>query len=134
MYSISTNIAELSFDEKNAVLYMTIIENAEMTMENTKDHYEKIEKITQNKKYAALIDMSNYYITSPEILSLTAQKSTFKNRIATIYYNSSMSNKLTNEFFKNNYKPEMVIKTFKTKAEGLKWWLEVKDEMLNITR
>ncbi|MBA2611638.1 MAG: hypothetical protein H0U95_06700 [Bacteroidetes bacterium] len=127
---IITKVAELFYDEENAVLYINILENAELTLENAKEHYQQIETVTKGQKHLALIDSGNYYTTSHETLLYTSKKTTFKNRVATAYYNFCTPNKLTADFFKNNYKPEMDLKTFKTKEEALVWWANAKDNLL----
>jgi len=125
-----TKIAELIFDSKNSILYMHILENSEMTIENTIEHYKIIESLVGNLKYIAIIDSGNYFTTNPEVFDYTSKHSTFKNRVATAHYNLSMANKLTVDFFKSNYKPDMAFVTFKTKEECLDWWQSEKDSLL----
>jgi hypothetical protein len=130
MNLIYTKVAELCFDKQNAILYITILEHSEMSLKNTINHYDIIEQVTKNTKHVAIIDASNYYITSPEAMAYSAEKSTFKNRVGVIYYNVAMSNKLTLDFFKKQYKPDMFIITVKTKEEALIYWLPLKDRYL----
>jgi hypothetical protein len=127
---IRTKIAELDFDSEHSILHIQILENADMCLENAKNHYELIEELTQNTRYVAFVDSSIYFTTTPETMEYTSKKSTFKNRIGTVYYNSVMQNKLTTDFFVKVYKPDMLIKTFKTKEEAFEWWVSVKEQYI----
>ena len=110
---IRTKIAELHFDAKNAILYMNVLENAEMTLQNTIEHYSAIESLVGLSKHVAIINSKNYFIVNPKVLEYTSKQTTYKNRVATAHYNLTMANKITVDFFKSNYKPDLKFETKK---------------------
>lgn len=116
-----TKIAELNFDEESSVLHIRVIEGAEMNLQNTIAHYQAIEKITGGKKYLALVDASEYYSILPEALTFAALPQTIEKRIATAHYQTSLSNKLTLDFYRKFHKPSLAINTFQTKEEATAW-------------
>ena len=121
MKMAETSIAELIFDKKESILYMKIKEKSEMNLENTKEHYEVIKNLTENKRYAALIDTEFYFTADTEALEYASMPEIVSKRIASAYYNSSLANMLTTNFFKVNYKPQLHIEQFKIKEEALEW-------------
>jgi hypothetical protein len=114
-------IAKLEFDESESILYIEIMEGAEMNVNNTKEHYDTIKTLTNNKPYLALIDASIYYIADAQSLKYAASSDVINNRVASAYYNSSFANTLTINFYKSYYKPSLAIQLFKTKEAALEW-------------
>jgi hypothetical protein len=121
MGSIRTKIAEISFDETESRVLIKIRENAEMTLENTIEHFEKIQKLTSNKPYLALIDASKYFSAESDALKYSASKAALGNRIATAYFNSTVANKLTINFFNRAFDLPIPLKIFEGKEEALTW-------------
>ena len=95
MKIVYTKIAELNFIEGESILNIKVLEDAVMNFENTKAHYETIKELTGNKKYLALVDVSNSFKIEPEALAYSALPEVLSNRIAAAHYNSSASNTLT---------------------------------------
>jgi hypothetical protein len=116
-----TQIAELRHNEEDCILSIKILEGAEMTLENTRMHYHTINKLTENKKYLALVDAANFFTVTPEALKHSSLPEVLSNRIATAHYNSSTMNKLTTNFFATYYRPPIPIRIFNTKKEAVAW-------------
>jgi hypothetical protein len=116
-----TNIAELRHNEEDSILSIKILEGAEMTFENTRAHYHIINKLTNNKRYLALVDAANFFTITPEALRHASLQEVVSNRIATAHYNSSTMNKLTTNFFATYYRPPIPIRIFDTKKEAVVW-------------
>ena len=116
-----TAIAELSYDAKESLLHIKVIEGAEMNIENTIEHYQAIEKITGGKKYLALVDASEYFTIDSDTLKFTALSTTIEKRIATAHYNAAFGNKLTMDFFRKVHKPRLPVDSFDTKEEAIVW-------------
>jgi hypothetical protein len=116
-----TKIAELIFDIQESILYIKVIEGAEMNFENTRQHYDIIRSLTGNKAYGALIDATEYYSIDAETLRYTSLPETIDNRIASAHCNPHNANSLTANFFKTNHQPPIPFQIFKVKEEALHW-------------
>jgi hypothetical protein len=120
-----TDIAELRHSEKESILRIKVLEGAEMTLENTRKHYQIISKLTDNKKYLALVDASNFFTVTPEALRHSSLPEVVSNRLASAHFNSSTMNKLTTNFFATYYRPPIPIRIFDTENEALAWLLSM---------
>jgi len=126
---LNTGIADISFNYEQAILSIYVLEGAEMTLDNTKRHYEEIRKLVGDTKYYALIDSSNYYRTDPSALQFAASMDAIGNRLASAHYNSSIANSLTVNYFKNIYSPHIPVRLFKTYEEALEWIISLKENL-----
>lgn len=126
--SISTEIAELSFDEKNLILHIRMKEGAEMNLENTKDHYELIKEITYNTRHRVLVDSSLFFTVDSSAFKYSTKEEFTSKRIAVAHYNPCLANRLLLHYFKGTYSPPMPFKIFKNKEEALKWLKSIEDE------
>ncbi|MCW3075935.1 MAG: hypothetical protein JWO32_544 [Bacteroidetes bacterium] len=121
MKSVTTEIAIMNFDEAEAILHIEMVSGAEMTLENTIEHYRIIKRLTANKEYAALINAANYFAIDKEALKYGSLQNAIGKRTASAHYNISDANRLTVNFFKTQYKPQIPVGSFKSKAEALLW-------------
>jgi len=124
---VRTAIAELSFDEKSGLLHIRMLKGADMSLESSQAHYEAILELTGGKDYLALVDASEYFTISPEALRYTSLPGTIGRRIATAYYQASIGNKLTLDFFRKYHKPHIPLGVFNTREEATEWLLVQKD-------
>jgi hypothetical protein len=118
---IYTDIAELRFKRSELILDLKILEGAEMNLENTKRHFKIINELTENKKYMAAVDATNFFTVTPEGLHYSSQRAAISNRVASAHYNSSSVNKLTTNFFATYYRPPIPLKIFDTRKEAIAW-------------
>ncbi|MEW6468460.1 MAG: hypothetical protein AB1458_06015 [Bacteroidota bacterium] len=121
MKTLRTEIAELSYDEEEHLLYIRILENAELDLEKTRIHYETIRELTEDEPHAAIIDSTHYFSIDPETLRYTAQPEVIGKRLAAAHYNVSAGNSLTLDFFVKTHKPLIPVKKFATREEAVKW-------------
>jgi hypothetical protein len=128
MKIISTDIAELSFDEEESILHIKMLEDAHMNLEKTKEHYNIIKELTKSSKYLALIDATNFFRIDNDASRFAALPETTKDRVAAAHYTLNVSNRLTANFFRLFYKPRIPVQAFKTKEEALRW---LKSEQIN---
>lgn len=119
-----TKIAELIFDEQESILHIRPLEGVDIDVKNTKEHYEHIKELTNNKPYGALIDASVHFSVDSEAMEFSSLPETIGNRIASAHYQAPLSNKLTAKVFKNRYKPKIHFQSFKTKEEAVLWLKE----------
>jgi hypothetical protein len=128
MKIIRTEIAELNFDEEESILHIKMLEDAHMNLQNTKEHYNIIKELTKGCKYLALIDATNYFKIDGDASKFAALPETTKDRVAAAHYTLNVSNRLTANFFRLFYKPEIPVQAFKTKEDALRW---LKSEQIN---
>jgi len=121
MEIVQTPIAEIFFDKNNSILNIKVIEGAEMTLENTKEHYQKINSLVGDRKYLALVDAGNYYSVEKQAWEYASSKEVASNRLAAAHFNSSSANRLTTSFFKTAYDTPVPVQIFETKEEALAW-------------
>jgi hypothetical protein len=121
MEIIQTSIAEISFNEEENILHIILREDADMNVENTREHYEKINALVGDKMYLALVDATNYYRVEKESWEYASSTEVISNRIAIAHYNSSAANTITTSFFKKMYNVSMPLQIFDTKEEALEW-------------
>lgn len=117
----NTPVAELSYDEAERILHIKLHDGARMDMENTRVHYDKINKLVAGKDYLALVDATNHYTVEKDAWYYASQKEIIANRKAIAHYNSSAANKLTTSVFKSLYNTSMPLQIFETKEQALKW-------------
>ena len=125
MKSLSSAIATMSYDPATAILSVKILENAEMTLESTRDHYQKILSLVGSDTYFALIDASNYFSMEPEAFELASHPATVGNRMAAAHYNANMGNTLNTNYFSLHYKPPIPVRIFKDRQSALDWLLSL---------
>lgn len=121
MNTIQTPIALLSFFREERILEMVMLEDAEMNLINTREHYRMIEEITEGKNYMALIDSTHYFSIDSDSFLFASSPEAIRNRIASAHYASAFANRLNTNFFKNRYKPSIPIQLFDSRDEAVSW-------------
>jgi hypothetical protein len=121
MENFKTPIAELSYDNREHILHVRIIEGAEMTLANARIHYEKINSLLGNKKHLVLVDAQHYYRIDKEAWVYASGKEVVSNRVAVAHYNSCNANKLETSFYKSLLNTAMPVEVFNTKEEAICW-------------
>jgi hypothetical protein len=115
------DIAEFRFDEKDSILYIKMKEGAEMNLENTREHYALISRITGGKRYAAFVDCTNQYSIAPAVLKFSALPATIGNRVATVHFNPALANRMATNFFKSIHRPHIPIRVFTDREAAIAW-------------
>lgn len=121
MKSTKDKISEFTYDEKESLLHVKIFKNANISLDNVVEHYEEVRKLTNDKKYVALVDTSNYFKVEPEAFMHSSLETSNVNRIATAFYNPSIANRVTINFFKRFFKPAIPVEMFDSMEEALAW-------------
>lgn len=128
MNKVSTKIAQLSFEEEESILNVEIFDGADMSADNLKEHYQAIKKVTNGKKYFALIDVKNLYMIGLDGLDYAASSEALENRLAAAYCNPPLSNRLNITFLKVIRKLPIPMDIFATKESGLDWLRELRNK------
>jgi hypothetical protein len=121
MRNFKTPLAEISYNDREQLLHVRILEGAEMTLTNAQVHYEKINSLLGNKKHVVLVDAKHYYRIDKEAWIYASKKEIISNRIAVAHYNSCHANKLETSFYKAQLNTAMPVEVFNTKEEAVKW-------------
>lgn len=114
-------VAELSFDEKESVLHIKMLEGAVLNLANTKQHARQMEELTSGKPYIALIDTTNFFTIDEEIYKQSSTSLKPPNRIAGACFNPTLANRFTVEVFRKFGNPKYPMEVFNTKAEAMQW-------------
>ena len=126
MEKIKSKIAQLSYDEKESILHVEIDEDADMSLENLKEHYNTIEQVTNGQSYFALIDAGNLYHIEWDGLEYSSGKEAFGNRLAAAYCNPPLANRLNINYLKIVHNIAIPINIFPTRQSGLSWINELR--------
>ena len=121
MKSALSSVAELSFDELQSILNIKMLKGAVLNLANAKHHGIKIQELTQNKPYLALIDTSHFFTIDEDALKYAAIPSKLENRIAAAYYNPNLANRFTVEIFRKIGNPAFSVQIFNKKEDALQW-------------
>ena len=123
MSTIITKTASISYFEKN-ILLIKIIEDSEIDMEESKENFEATLKITEGKRFAALVDACVPVQVSPEARAFSAKKEMQENLIAQAIVVNTLANRLIGNFIINFNKPHSPTKLFSDRETALAWLRE----------
>jgi hypothetical protein len=120
-----TKISEMFFD-KYGILHKTVVENCHVDLEALQESDRLTRKITENKKVYVLYDARPHFTLTEDAMEF-AQKDIFnKQRLATAIVADKVGVRITADYMKNVLKTVIPIQIFQSKAEALKWLLEIK--------
>ncbi|HSH67580.1 MAG TPA: hypothetical protein VLB84_17700 [Bacteroidia bacterium] len=120
MKSIQTKVAVISYDSNERLLRMTILEGAEIELENAIENYEAAQSLTNNTKHLLLVDAhANVYI-SKEARAYSAELKP-NAPIAMAIVVTSTANRLIGNFYINFNKPKVPTKLFSTEEKAIEW-------------
>src|ERR1700751_3029362 len=101
-----TPVAELSFNEKESILYIKMLEGAVLNLKDTIIHAKQIEEITANKPYLALVDSTKFFTMDKETLPYASSRSSRPaGRIAMACFNPNLANRCSVEMCRKLGKP-----------------------------
>jgi hypothetical protein len=121
-------ISELIYNEDDSMLHIKMIKNVTVSLDYIIEHFEGINQLIGNKKYVALIDISDYFKMQPEAFMHSSLKATVANRIATAFYNPNIANRVTINFFKTYFEPAIPIEMFESREEAVMWLKSFKSD------
>lgn len=111
-------MAMLAFDEAESILYMRLIRDAVATPDSVREHAQAIQQLTGGQKHCVLIDASNNYARlddlKDELLLLT-----YKNRVASAYFNPTLAIRLRVMQIKQRSKAKMEV--FYSQKKAVAW-------------
>ena len=120
MKTIQTKVATFSYNSNERLLRMTILEGAEIELENAIQNYETAQSLTGDTKHLLLVDAhANVYI-SKEARSYSAELKP-NSPIAMAVVVTSTANRLIGNFYINFNKPKVPTKIFSTEEKAIEW-------------
>lgn len=121
MQAVTTRTVQMYLDEKNEILFITVLPDAEFTLENTRHDREVSLRLTVSKKVKVLIDGNCNFSSTTEGLAYAASPDANSNRKAVAFVSDSLASSMIANFFKNFNKPGLPYSIFKTREEALSW-------------
>lgn len=118
MTEIQTPLAKLAFDEAESILHMTLIRDAVASPETVREHAQAIQQITRERKHCVLIEASNNYVRLDDLNSEMMQL-TYKNRVASAYYNPTLAIRL--RVMQIKQRSNANVEVFFSKKRALAW-------------
>lgn len=119
--TVYTEIAELSYNKEESLLYIKILEDVSISVEKAKKLSDSIHKITNGQKHFALIDATNYFFIEDDALKYMAMPEECICKKGAAYYSMNLANRLTMHFFKVFHKPSYPLQLFRKKEEAMGW-------------
>ena len=120
MKTIQTKVATFSYNSNERLLRMTILEGAEIELENAIQNYETAQSLTSDTKHLLLVDAhANVYI-SKEARAYSAELKP-NSPIAMAIVVTSTANRLIGNFYINFNKPKVPTKIFSTEDKAIEW-------------
>lgn len=120
MKTIQTKVATFSYNPTERLLHMTILEGAEIELENAIENYDAAYTLTGDTKHLLLVDaQANVYI-SKEARAYSAELKP-NSPIAMAVIVTSTANRLIGNFYINFNKPKVPTKLFAAEDKALEW-------------
>ncbi len=123
--SISTKCAQITLIEKG-ILRVTLFQNSEIDLEESKAMQKAASEITKGQKYSALIDARVQVTLSSEAREWGSSVESLKDTIAQAILVESLANKLIGNFIIQFHKPIAKTKLFSNETLAIEWLREQK--------
>lgn len=123
--SVSTRTAVISFVEEG-ILRITLLENSEIDIVESKKMQKLAAEFTKGEKYAALIDARTQVVVSREAREWGSSPESLKDTIAQAILVNSLANRLIGNFIIQFHKPMAPTKLFSDETAAIEWLREQK--------
>ncbi len=121
-HSINTRTAKLSFNKEEGVLYIELIAENEISLEDSIEHINATEKLTNGAFHCAFIKALGDIDISSDARKQGANAEVQKKLIAQAVLVNSLATRIAGNFYIRFNKPTKPTKIF-TNAEDAKSWL-----------
>lgn len=123
MNKVTTSINEIYLDAQG-ILHVTVLDNAEITLEKVKEDYQTIVKHFGPGKFLVLSNIENSFIITPEARHFAQQEAINKlHRATAITGNNPVSRIIINLLMRLN-PPATPFKLFAGEKEAIEWLLQ----------
>lgn len=126
IYKMLNKTVELYIDEER-ILRVTVLEGAEIDIEEAKENFESARKLSEGKRMLKLVDAKAYFTMTKRARDFAASKETNEFNIARAIVTNSLANRLLINFFITFHKPQTPVKMFSSEEEALKWLRKFKE-------
>ncbi len=123
MSVILTAVAELSYMSEG-ILVTRLLEDADITYENSVDNFKTAMTLTGGKRYAAFTDARASISISKEALEYGSSEEANHFLIAQAILITSLPNRILGNFMIKFHKPQAPTKLFSDQEQALKWLRE----------
>lgn len=121
MKTISTRVADISYNKEKRIVFVKIKDNAEIELDDVVQNAKATKMLTDNDKYMVIVDANANLSVTKEARSYSAQKNDTDCRVAEAYIVTSVANKIIGNFYIKFNKPSVPTKLFSTKELAIEW-------------
>lgn len=121
MEIVNSEIAQITYDNNDYILYEKIFGDIELNISKINNHLSVVNRLTNAEEHVVLIDATDYFFAEFEALKYFASVQKRAGRLATAFYTNNLANRLTLLCIKFMYTPPVPIEIFSKKEEALKW-------------
>lgn len=122
MKTIQTKVAIISYNSFERIVYMKILDRAEIELENAIQNQEAVKQLTNNEKHLLVVDARGIDVyVSKEARTFSADRKAADPCIAKAFIVNSTANRLIGNFYINFNKPNIPTKLFSTVEKATEW-------------
>lgn len=122
MKTIQTKVAIISYNSIERIVYMKILDGAEIELENAIQNQEAVKLLTNNEKHLLVVDARGIDVyVSKEARAFSADRIPSAPCIAKAFIVNSTANRLIGNFYINFNKPKVPTKIFSTIEKATEW-------------
>ncbi|MEI6489064.1 MAG: hypothetical protein WCP52_08885 [Bacteroidota bacterium] len=130
-YILRTETNCCTYEFINSILFVTLKEDAELTVDIIKKEIEIIEKIVGEAEYAVFIDITKNLAIPPEVRKQVANYKPSNIKGAALLSDMNLATQLLVNFYIKFDKPKVPNKIFKDRDEAIAWLrLKLYDKVL----
>ena len=122
MKTIQTKVAIISYNSIERIVYMKILDGAEIELENAIQNQEAVKQLTNDEKHLLVVDARSIDVyVSKEARAFSAERKASDPCIAKAFIVNSTANRLIGNFYINFNKPNVPTKLFSTVEKAVEW-------------
>lgn len=122
MKTIQTKVAIISYNSIERIVYMKIMDGAEIELENAIQNQEAVKLLTNNEKHLLVVDARGVDVyVSKEARAFSAARDASAPCIAKAFIVNSTANRLIGNFYINFNKPKIPTRIFSTTEKAIEW-------------
>lgn len=122
MKTIQTKVAIIGYNTIERIVFMRILDGAEIELENAFQNQEAVRQLTNGEKHLLVVDARSVDVyVSKEARAFSAAFKENDPCIAKAFVINSTANRLIGNFYINFNKPKVPTKLFSTEEKAVEW-------------
>lgn len=122
MKTIQTKVAIISYNSIERIVYMKILDGAEIELENAIQNQDAVKQLTNNEKHLLVVDARGIDVyVSKDARTFSANRKAGDPCIAKAFIVNSTANRLIGNFYINFNKPNIPTKIFSSEEKAIEW-------------